>query len=74
MCRVTGDERHSNIGCQKPTPSDQHEKALSDEESVWGSLGIWPAQLNNAEDIFLLRSHAALDGGTDIAALALQWG
>lgn len=54
MCRVTDDERHSNTGCQKPTPSDQHEKALSDEESVWGSLGIWPAQLSNAEHIFLL--------------------
>lgn len=44
---VTGDE-----GCQKPTPSDQHEKALSDEESVWGSLGIQPAQMSNAENIF----------------------
>lgn len=54
--------------------SDQREKALSDEESVWGGLGIWRAQLSNAEDIFLLRSHAVLDGGTDIAASALQWG
>lgn len=35
MCRVMGDEGRSNTGCQKPTPSDQHEKALSD---VWGSF------------------------------------
>lgn len=37
-------------------------------------LGVWPAQMSNAGNIFLLRSRAVLDGGADIASSALQWG